>query len=224
MKTRRIAIFGCSHSDSHFQEDESDRGSWAYELSKTNSNWIFFNHALGGSCLNYSTQRFMQYKEKFPNDFIIFQITYPFRLTLPVNEYEDRFDYDQLSDNYYKSTVNQKTFLTYGLWCNDEKNTRNKPKEVVNYYKSHLRYFPEKYEQMIRHCQIDYLQKNVDFLFFHTEWFDGFDKVGNIDVFQNNFTQAEWKNMLCDDDNHLNHKGAILEAEWVLNKIRQKIN
>lgn len=202
----RIYIFGCSFSQG---VPESDWISWASEFSKLVPNYDVYNFAVAGTSELFHIHILKQVcKIKKPNDIIIFQLTSMRRLTWWNNF--NAFDYIQHhEDNLYK--LNNSVRENF-----DRINSgvANSTKFARLWYKT----MTEEYFQEQFSINADYAVRNSDYTFFHDAWGNKY----KIDSFYEDHKE-KFNDYVIDNGSHFGKEGSTVEANWVFQKIKDKI-
>lgn len=245
MKT--FNVYGCSWTQG-IQSQELETDSWVAIAAAKQKNHTWKNWARAGCSVQYCSfllDAFTYYRKE--NDFVIFQITQPGRLT-----YWEHYIFNKVKDkiyfNDYGKTDGLPNYSFYGL---DE--ARNKfgnitPGDIPNgysirkengiFYKdkpelARLYYTAVETEQQYYewHVFIEHVKKYADFLYFHhdhpSKRKENFrfieNKFDDIPCFRDELGHDEYSKYQIDDGKHLNARGNEILADWVLEKIKDKL-
>jgi hypothetical protein len=245
MKT--INTFGCSWTQG-IGTSPSEKDNWVVIAASKTPEYNWLNWARAGSSLLYSTflaESFNQYKTS--NDFVILQITTPGRLTFWEHAIFDKINNpnyfkprkrkgvslhnykESLLDDRYKFGNITQGDIPNGFSIRRQNGTfyRDKPNLAKYYYSAVEReqFFYEWYIQ-VKHA-INY----ADFVYFHESHPDNrlnycrFTEniFADIPCFRDELGHDEYSKYQIDEGKHLNTQGNEILADWVLEKIKDKL-
>lgn len=200
-------FFGCSWTG-------WTKNNYVRELAKLEPDHNFYNWGVKGSSINISTFVLDYVKKKFPspNNYFIFQVTSPGRVTWWDEKYEKYLTPEKITNNYYTtdhSTNSNMSTIIGGFTANSCPN-----QSALKYQRQYFKWTSRstlKHDHKM-HCH--YAKNNSNFMFFHMrcphkEFKDYFSVE---DVLGKRRYQE-----LCnqEDKHHFGLEGSHWQAKWL---------
>ena len=203
----KIAVFGCSWSygvkTQGSYNDNKIYSNWPFYLHQQ-TGWEIKNYSFGGTCIAWSINNLLSFKEKYKDYKIIFQATSPHRYThikSNYNTFSQREEYNKY-ESYNKSLK--------GLECINLSRLTNT--EQSNYFVKTLELYPEKYYNNYIHMQKNIIEKFSDIFFTHT--YNTKKYFQDWPCMQQHFDK-DFNNWVIDDGYHFNKEGLYAQAEYI---------
>lgn len=213
MKSKRIAVFGCSWTQGLENENYDN---WVYYLSKRYPMHSFFNYAAAGTSIVYHTHLLEQVTYKQTFDIIIFQVTSPARFTWWKPHKINKMLYKQ-SDNLwaieagygnYVDRINTGTISDKKFFKIDKK----KHRFGVDYY-SRL----TNQQILLDHkAYISYIKDKVDLYFCHRS------AINNELSVYDTLGEENFKKFVIDNGDHFSPEGNDWESRWIELQLKNK--
>lgn len=207
MKSKKIAIFGCSWSQGL---EETSYNNWVQYLSQKYPQHNFYNFAAAGTSIVYHTHLLESVTKIEKFDIVIFQITSPARLTWwkPHNITEFLYQqqknvwaieksYGQYVDRINTGTINSKKFFDID---------RKKHKFGIQYYSR----LTDEQILLDHKAYVNYIKDKVNLHFYHRsalnkDEYSVYDTLG----------KKKFKEFTIDEGDHFGIDGNNWQANWV---------
>ena len=203
----RINCFGCSHTNDFYD----DQSSWPKELSKMYPQHIVYNYSLPGSSSAWSLFCMRQVKKQ-PGDINIYQSTSANRVTTWIG---NPLDTTMLNENnYYK--LGNSLFMEKSL-------VKLVTPSVEAYKKFRKFYFDFMTEETSTFMHTEYLKSSMSLADYSFAQLKNYNQ--GHDCFIDEIGKDRYMELVCDGQGmHLNSKGAKIQAEWIAEKLGDKLN
>jgi len=215
MKSRNIAIFGCSWTQGL---KSADFDNWVVWLSKMYPQHNFYNFAAAGSAITYHTHLLEQVMQDKTFDVKLFQITSPGRFTwwkphkvkdILYQKYDNYHCLKAVDYENFVERINTGTILSNKFLDSD----RKKHKFGVEYYK---RLCADQVD-LDHRVYINYIKNNVDFYFYHRASYES--HIPNV------FTELGKKQFykyVIDNGDHFGTEGNQWQANWIKDQLTDR--
>lgn len=214
MKSKKIAVFGCSWSQGLYTHKFDN---WVTQLSYLYPEHTFYNFALGGTSTSFHTY-LLEEARKFINiDISIFQHTSPGRFTWwepfsldtsLVKKTDNLYVLDENRSNYVKR-INPGTISSRVFRKSDPKTQK----------------FGDAYYERLNHEQIaldakvyaNYVTHLTDLQIQHVNYLED-----NTPTVYTALGEKQFKRYIIDDGKHFGPKGNVWQATWVNDLLKER--
>jgi len=211
----KIATFGCSFT----QGVHPYYYSYSRELAKLNPNCFVDDYSKGGSSLKWSVTQFEKHKTKY--DFVIFQVTTPYRFTYVHHSTDlSRFRL-QVTDNFsmYNPQIHNHMITCTPTYFRESTPIYNEKdvKKLHQFLYSNLNAGIELTEWKLF---VNYMNTRCDLMLFQEEDTRITSNMSNSYSIENILGSEFMNQHYADKYGHLDQQCAVKVAEWINNKIQ----
>tara|TARA_B110000503_G_scaffold137778_1_gene222631 strand:+ start:1463 stop:2170 length:708 start_codon:yes stop_codon:yes gene_type:complete len=225
----KLAVFGCSWTYGVTVEwskkttslkyknniPQDDFVNWTRELGKLCPNFEIYNYAIPGTSIEFSLGMLERYLKNPHCDFIIFQLTRPYRYTYWSQDFDETLHFKKYEPNVSQFDYSILDYVTIIDHHNDNNkiwNVLNKP-DIENQYIK--KYFTNTSNEMFENnykAITSYIKDKVDICFSH-------ESNGLTNSVQDTLGDKMFENYWMDEGKHFGIIGAQWQAKWVLDQI-----
>lgn len=155
----KVGIFGCSWSS---DKNKGASTSWPREFARLNPEYEVYNMSWGGTCIRFSIENLIEFKNQWPDSKTIFQVTHLNRFTYKKPKM-NIFDYiENVDKNYYRfnGLINSKIYRHSGGKASGQVNN-----EILKYYQQQCLY--NIYETIDFKALTEYAKQISELVFAH---------------------------------------------------------
>lgn len=211
----KIATFGCSFTQGvppHFY-------SYSRELAKLNSNYSVDDYSKCGSSLKWSVDQYEKHKTKY--DFVIFQVTLPYRFTY-VHYSTDLPKFRlQVTDNFsmYNPNIHDHMITCLPIYFKVSTPIYNET-EVKKLHQFLYANINSDIELLEWKMFVNYMNTKCDLMLFQKEDTRITSNISNSYSIENILGTKFMNQHHIDEHGHLDQQCAVKVAEWINNKIQ----
>lgn len=204
-----IHCFGCSWTYDLYL----NQSSWPQELSKLCPQHNIYNYSLPGSDNVWSLFCMQQIKKQYPNDFFIYQSTNESRITIWSDNPLDN-DMIKRHENYF--TLDKPQIEKNNNLHTITPSTKKYKKQILGYYKLMT-------DDTCHFVNKQIIKNNIDIADYSFAQIKTYG-LGH-DCFIQEITEEVYNSLVVDGKmQHLGNKGCLLQAQWVKEKIGDRLN
>ena len=229
MNKINILVFGCSYTQGHKAPHEN---SWSWQLSKRHPHLNFIDLSKGGSSVQFQYFLYNMLMPIVEPDFVIFQLTTPFRISLWPEVFRWEKYMEKRSDNYTffnNKLLEEDCVFASSAWLPTHgKFTGKRPKDLTNlpgiapdyieWVQSYFETVNSDLHKINFQSLADRINREVDFCFEHKDSVSGTShKYGiaeHIHCIQTIFGD-DYKKYAIDKADHFTVEGSSRVADWV---------
>lgn len=214
MKSKRIAMFGCSWTQGL---EPHNYDNWVKYFSEMYPDCSFFNYAAAGTSIVYHTHLLEQVTAKQKFDLVIFQITSPARFTW--------WKPHKINKMLYKQTPNLWAIESgYGKYVDRINTGTITSKKFIGQDKKKHKFGVEYYSRLTNEqilldhkAYINYIKDKVDFHFYHRSAY-----VDDAPSVYDTLGESNFNKFVIDSGDHFSKEGNQWQAKWIDLNLKNK--